>query len=290
MLAGTKRRTLVRAVAMTGRPFSSHCTSVHFLTASSVTYDSDDSRNLPPYSALNVSGFFLCSDLRNLGSSLGFISALGQFSVKMPDATPSSSARRWSSYILPIFLRGEEIDRIMESWTSTISFLSSNSRTLSSVSSKLDASSPKSLPYSCTFMSCSSASVTWWKSPVDGVAAAYMSSEVLPLAERKWANSSSARNTDDGERTAFVVQGRHDTVMVGLMSRWSRSASETKERSFVLLSLRNGANQLARLTCSRSFLNRRPAPFSSCARKVKSMLEPLTRPKYSCGLRMLRSR
>src|SRR5271157_2483619 len=108
--------TLRRAVVSTASPLSSHWTSVQSLTACSVTYDSEDSKNFPPYSALKVSGFFLNSDFKNFGNNFGFISADGQLRVKMPDLIgPSSSARRCSSYILPIFLRGDEMERIMES-------------------------------------------------------------------------------------------------------------------------------------------------------------------------------
>src|SRR5271157_4007034 len=103
--------TLRRAVVSTASPLSSHWTSVQSLTACSVTYDSEDSKNFPPYSALKVSGFFLNSDFKVFGSSFGFISELGQFNVKMPDEIPSSSAKRWSSYILPIFFRGDEMER-----------------------------------------------------------------------------------------------------------------------------------------------------------------------------------
>src|SRR5579863_209378 len=147
----------------------------------------------------------------------------------------------------------------MESMKPIVSFASSNSSpgSVPSGSSKLTLdSSPKSVPIGCS--GSLSTALVWWKSAVDGDAAAYMSSDVEPLAERKWANSSSARKMDDGERTAFVVQGRHDTVTVGVESDFSRSARVMNAKSFALVSFRYGAKKLSALsTCSRSFLNKR---------------------------------
>src|SRR5208283_1241220 len=102
--------------------------------------------------------------------------------------------------ILPIFFKGDEIDRIIESWISIFSFWPSNSSTLSGSSSISGSNASTDPPNGEAPLT------SWWKSPVAGVAAAYISSDVEPFAERKCANSSSARNTDEGERTAFVVQ------------------------------------------------------------------------------------
>ena len=118
---------------------------------------------------------------------MGFISAVLTRMVKMLESRPFSMASLWRSYILPTLVQGVEMERVRWSCHSRYS------------------SGCMDFIWSALIHSPARVSA-WWKFKVDGVAAAYTSSEVLPFSDRKWANSSSARKTEEGPRTLEVVQ------------------------------------------------------------------------------------